>query len=132
MNVDKITLYGIRFYGYHGTHAFEKKYGQEFFADVDIFTDLRAAGKSDKLKDTVDYAAVYKKVAAIGTKKKFNLIEALAEHIAGELLKFNKVDTVRVRVTKPKGVIGGPVESTSVEIERGKSGNRKNKQQHAD
>lgn len=118
--VDKITLSGIRFYGYHGTHAFEKKYGQEFFVDAEIITDLSASGKSDKLKDTVNYVEAYKKIVNIGTKKKFNLIETLAENIARELLKYKKVGAVRVRVTKPKGVIGGPIESTSVQIERNK------------
>lgn len=118
--VDKIILEGIRFYGYHGTHAYEKKYGQEFVADVELYADLAPSGKSDTLKDTVDYVKACKIVVDAGTKKKFALMETLAEHIAEQLLKMKKVNAVKVRVRKPKNLIGGLIESAGVEIKRTK------------
>ncbi len=122
--VDRIILEGIRFYGFHGTHPYEKKYGQEFVVDVEISADLSRSGKTDALPDTVDYVKAYEMVLDIGTNTKCNLLEALAERIAEKLLAFKKVKAVKVRVKKPKNLIGGMITSTGIEVERKNSGNR--------
>lgn len=40
----------------------EKKLGQKFLIDVDAWMDLRVAGKSDNLSDTISYTEIYRLV----------------------------------------------------------------------
>ena len=56
---DKLVLRGLKFHGYHGVKQEERKLGQKFLIDVDAWTDLRAAGTSDHLSDTISYTAIY-------------------------------------------------------------------------
>lgn len=119
--MDKLTLKGINFYGYHGTTAAERKKGREFQADVAVFCDLRKAGKSDKLADAVDYKKIYDIVLRVQSVRKYHLIEALAEKIAFALLEeFGTVNEVSVRVRKPGPPVGGPVDYAEAEITRKK------------
>ena len=45
--MDKISVHGIQFYGYHGVLPEETELGTRFAVDVDLFLDLREAGLSD-------------------------------------------------------------------------------------
>ena len=56
---DKLILSGLKFHGFHGVKPEEKKLGQKFLVDVDAWMDLRMAGKSDLLSDTVSYTDIY-------------------------------------------------------------------------
>ena len=57
---DKLRLRGLKFHGFHGVKPEEKKLGQKFLVDVDAWMDLRMAGKSDLLSDTVSYTDIYR------------------------------------------------------------------------
>lgn len=57
---DKLILRGLLFHGFHGVKPEERKLGQKFLIDVDAWMDLRAAGKSDELSDTVSYTDIYR------------------------------------------------------------------------
>ena len=39
----------MTFYGFHGVNPAEKELGQRFIVDLDIFTDLAKAGRTDDL-----------------------------------------------------------------------------------
>jgi dihydroneopterin aldolase len=121
-HMDKIILKGMYFYGYHGTTEKERKKGQKFYIDAEISSDLKKAGKSDNLSDTIDYKKVYRLVRTIQSKKKYGLLEALSEGIASGILKEfkNVVNSVAVRVRKPQVDIGGPLEYVEVEVVREK------------
>ncbi|KAF5473963.1 hypothetical protein F2P56_005908, partial [Juglans regia] len=60
MKGDKLILRGLKFHGYHGVKAEERKLGQKFLVDVDAWMDLLPAGKSDNLSDTVSYTDIYR------------------------------------------------------------------------
>ncbi len=101
--MDKIYLEDLEFYAYHGFFDFEKKEGQSFFVSLILEMDLAPAGTSDDLELTANYGAVYDIVADITLNNQFDLIETLAERIAAAVLKeFPKVESVTVRVDKPK------------------------------
>lgn len=57
---DKLILRGLMFHGFHGVKHEEKKLGQKFLIDIDAWMDLRAAGASDDLSDTVSYTDIYR------------------------------------------------------------------------
>ena len=60
MKGDKLILRGLKFHGYHGVKPEERTLGQKFLVDVDAWIDLREAGKSDRLSDTVSYTDIYR------------------------------------------------------------------------
>jgi len=117
--MDKITLKNMQFFGYHGVLAEEQKNGQNFFIDAEIYLDLKIAGKSDDLGDTIDYSEIYDIIKYITVQKRFRLIEKLAESIAEEiLLKSQLIEAVIVRVRKPEAPIDGVLDWAEVEIKR--------------
>ncbi|MFV9511706.1 dihydroneopterin aldolase [Tepidibacillus sp. LV47] len=118
--MDKIIFQGMQFYAYHGVFEEENRLGQKFEVDLELFLDLRKAGLSDCLEDTVNYAKVYQvtKNYIMGTPKK--LLESLAENIASEILSSFPVHGVIVRVRKLQPPIPGHLQSVAVEIKRGK------------
>jgi dihydroneopterin aldolase len=117
--MDKLLLERMEFYGYHGVHAEENKLGQQFIADVELYLDLSAAGRSDELDRTINYALVYEQVREIVEGKPFRLIEALAEHIASALLAaYSPLQQVKVRVTKPNPPFPIHFRGVTVEIMR--------------
>jgi len=118
---DKIYLNNMQFYGYHGLFNEEKKLGQQFNADVILFTDLSKAGKSGKMEDSIHYGEAFEAVQEIVEGEAVDLLETLAENTASRLLsEFSLVDEVMVRIIKPNPPIAGHYESVSVEIFRTK------------
>lgn len=116
---DKITLKGMSFYGYHGVLPEEKTLGQRFLVDVTVHLDLYAAGQRDSIRESIDYTKLYGLVKEIVEGEKFNLIEALAERIAGTVLaSFKSVQQVEVTVTKPEVPIAGILAGVQVQIAR--------------
>jgi dihydroneopterin aldolase len=118
-DMDKIALHRMTFYGYHGVYAEERKLGQRFIVDAELHLDLTPAGRQDDLTLTVNYAEAFDVVRRIVEGEPFQLIEALAERIASELLaNYASVQAVTVRVTKPHPPFAGDYEGVSVEINR--------------
>jgi 7,8-dihydroneopterin aldolase/epimerase/oxygenase len=116
---DRILLEGMVFVGHHGALAAERELGQRFVVDVEMTVDLLAAGRSDDLADTVDYGKVHEQVRDIVEGPACNLIEAVAERIAGAILERHpRVETVRVKVAKPEVRLGGVLAGSAVEITR--------------
>ena len=117
---DEILLEGMRFYAYHGVNPEERTLGQRFTVDVVLSVDLRAAGQSDDLADTVSYSAVYKLLRQIVEGEPRNLIEAVAEPIAAAILaSFPLVQRVTVTLRKPEVPMkGAMLDAAGVRITR--------------
>src|SRR5215218_186239 len=112
---DRLLLTGLAFYGYHGVLPAERALGARFIVDIEAALDLRAAGERDDLAATVDYAAMFEEVRAIVEGPPCNLIEAVAERVAGRLLaRFGPLQGVTVRVHKPGAPIPGATFATIV------------------
>ena len=100
-----VELRGLRVFGRHGVHAYEREQGQDFLFDVDL--EVGERGVSDRLEDAVDYGAVARTVAEVSDEQAYNLLEALATAVADELLRRFGAERVVVRVTKPAVRPGG-------------------------
>lgn len=117
--LDRISLTGAVFYGYHGVNAAEKTLGQRFAVDLDVWADLRAAGDSDAIPDTINYSALYRTVREIVEGEPRNLLEAVATAIARAVLTEFPVAAVRVRFTKLNPPLkGSTLAAAAVEILR--------------
>jgi dihydroneopterin aldolase len=117
---DGILLEGMIFYGRHGTLPAERELGQPFVVDVELHLDLRPAGLSDDLTQTVDYSEVHRRTQEIVEGPPVNLTETVAERIAAVILEnYPAVEAVRVKVAKPHVRLGDTVlKGSAVEISR--------------
>ena len=117
--MDKIILKDMAFYGYHGLLKEESVLGQKFFIDIEIETDTKEAGMNDDFTKTINYAEVYEITREFTEEKRFNLIEALAENIASEILnRFDIAHSVMVRIRKKEAPVKGIFDYMGVEIRR--------------
>lgn len=115
---DRITLSGIRGRGFHGVFDHEKRDGQEFIIDVEVETWLGAAGAHDDLGRTVNYGEIGAAALARIEGEPFDLIEALAEAVAADVLTHPLVDAVTVTVHKPQAPVGVPFGDVTVSVTR--------------
>ena len=91
-------------------------------AQVDAAVDTRAAGASDDLTQSVSYADMAEIAVGIATTRRFNLLEALAEAIATDILAgFPLVEAITVRVDKPSAPVPQVLDGVSVEITRNRA-----------
>lgn len=117
--MDRIRIRDLQIYSYHGVNTQEKEMGQRFIVSIDIFLDLRKAGVSDNLINTVNYAQLCYDVEKEFNSEKLDLIEAAAEKVAAFVLKnYGQVEKVIVEIKKPWAPIGKPLEYASVKIDR--------------
>ncbi|KHN43600.1 Dihydroneopterin aldolase [Glycine soja] len=99
---DKLMLWGLSFHGFHGAKPEERTLGQKFFIDIDAWMDLKAAGKSDHLSDTVCYTEeIYDIAKEVLEGSPHNLLESLAQKIAITITNHKEISAVRVKVGKP-------------------------------
>jgi dihydroneopterin aldolase len=122
MGADRIRLINMSFFGYHGVHSEERRMGKKFYIDVELALDLGAAGRSDDLAKTVDYAEVYALIREIESGRQYSLLEALAEDIAQRLLERFPAHEVVVRTRKTEVPVGGVMDYVEVEITRQRKG----------
>lgn len=117
--MDKIYIDNLEIYAYHGAFAEEKVLGQKFFISLELSLDLRAAGQTDALEKTVNYAEVCIEVEKVFTGQKYDLIETCAERVAEAILtKYEIVNEIKLTIKKPWAPIGKSVNYVAVEITR--------------
>ncbi|MGI8792423.1 MAG: dihydroneopterin aldolase [Acidimicrobiales bacterium] len=111
---------GIRAMGTHGLLPEERDRAQPFEVDVELWLDLRAAGQSDDLEDTVDYGQVVSQVSAVIANEQHNLLERLAARICEVALANPKVRTAEVAVRKLRPPVPADLDHVEVRIRRGR------------
>jgi dihydroneopterin aldolase/D-erythro-7,8-dihydroneopterin triphosphate epimerase len=84
-----------------GTNEWEREKKQDVLIGIVLHADLRRAGQTDNLADTLDYRAIAKRVIAHVEASTYQLVEALAEHVAQICLTDPRVARVEVDVQKP-------------------------------
>ena len=116
---DRILLEGMQFYAYHGVNPEERVLGQRYVVDLSVDLDLRGAGETDRLEDTVSYSHIYRTVRAVMEGEPRNLLESAAEAIADRVLAGFPVQSVSVTVKKPNPPVrGSSIEIAAVQIHR--------------
>jgi dihydroneopterin aldolase len=80
----------------------ERAKKQNVVVDLEVFCDLRKAGKADDLSKSVSYSELQEKVTGIVGNGEFKLLESLAEDVASLVLKDSIASRVVVTVKKEK------------------------------
>lgn len=118
MAADRIELRGLRVTATHGVLPEEQTRAQPFELDLDIEADLRPAGASDSLGDTVDYGALAETAARVVTGERHALLERVAERVADELLHDQRVRSVTVTIRKLRPPVPVDLASAAVRLTR--------------
>lgn len=118
MTADVLRLRNMRFFAYHGLFPQEGELGQRFEVDLELCGDFSAAGQSDRIEDTLDYQRVYQMVEEVVTRRRFKLVEALAEHIAQTVGRAFAPVRLIVRVRKPHPPVAAHFDGVEVELQR--------------
>lgn len=114
--LDRIHIRDLQVRCILGVYAEERREKQDVVINVTLYTDLRAAGLSDRIEDTVDYKHLKKKIVAVVEQSSFFLVERLAQCVADCCLDEPRVERVRVSVDKPSALRFA--RSVAVDIER--------------
>ncbi len=114
---DLLRLEGMTFFGHHGCLANERESGVHLDVDVELRTDTRAAARSDRVEDTVDYARLVETCRRVVEDGSYHLVETVAERLAQALLEEPRASSVRVRVAK-RPPLPAAVDRFSVTVER--------------
>jgi len=116
---DVIELRGLRLAGIVGVLPHEQAQAQPLELDVDLHLDLAPAGRSDALTDTADYGALCEVAERVVTTTSYALLEALAEHLATDLLEADdRIATVTVSVRKLRPPVAQQLDTSGVRITR--------------
>jgi dihydroneopterin aldolase len=115
--MDKIFLDELKIDTIIGIWDWERKIRQTVVIDLEMSADIATAAATDDVADTLNYKAVAKRLQQFVGESSFQLVETLAERIAGIIRDEFGVAWVRVKVHKPGAIRGS--RDVGVEIERG-------------
>ena len=99
--MDRIFIRDLALRCIIGIYPEERREKQDIVINVELHCDLRVAGRSDDLNDTVDYKAIKKAILKLVEESGFQLIESLAESIADIALADDKVQQAIITIDKP-------------------------------
>ena len=119
---DELSIVGVECYAHHGVFDHERRDGQTFVLDLVLGLDTRPAAASDDLHDTVYYGSLVAHVKAAVESDPVDLIETLAQRIAGVCLLGDRVEWARVTVHKPDAPIDATFSDVALTITRNREG----------
>ena len=115
--MDKIFLDELRIETIIGIWEWERRIRQTVVIDLEMSADIAKAAATDDVADTLNYKLVAKRLQEFVGNSSFQLVETLAERIAGIIRDEFAVAWVRVKVHKPGAIRGS--KDVGVLIERG-------------
>ncbi|MCC2656265.1 MAG: folB [Panacagrimonas sp.] len=114
--MDKIFIRGLKVETIIGIYDWERTLKRPLVFDVELGCDTREAASSDRMRDSIDYAAVGQTIRDIAVELQPELLETLAEKIARTLFERFPVLSVRLTIDKPGAI--PDVKGVGVEIDR--------------
>lgn len=113
---DTVFIRGLKAVSVIGCYDWERDIRQTLVIDLELTADFTRAAQSDALEDALDYAAISQRVIAVCDASRFQLLEALAEHLAAIVLAEFSIERLRMTITKPGAV--AEAEGVGVVIDR--------------
>lgn len=116
---DEIHIDRLEVFAHHGVYPKETREGQTFYVNAVLYTDMRKAGESDGLEDTVDYGSVCHFITDWMHNNTCKLLEAVAERMSRAILcNYGMLCAVELEIIKPFAPVRLPFEGISVKIFR--------------
>lgn len=120
MKWDKIQIKNLEVFAKHGVFPEENVLGQKFVVSAVMYTSTRRAGLADDLTASIHYGEVSHLIKNFLEEHTFKLLETVVEQLAKKmLLEIPGLEKVKLELKKPWAPVGLPLETVSVEIERG-------------
>lgn len=116
---DRIIVSDLLLRGIIGTNDWERENRQDIIINLTLFVDVRRAGETDRIEDTLNYRTVTKAIIAYVENSRHYTVEALASAIARIAIVDYGVERIIVRVEKPGALRFA--RSVGVEIDRAQS-----------
>ena len=117
---DEIRIEMLKVYARHGVFREETENGQDFYINAILYTDTSRAGRSDDLKESIDYGEVCKFLTEWMKNNTCLLLETVAERLAeAVLLRYPLAAALELEIRKPDAPIPLPFGCVSVKIRRG-------------
>ena len=116
--MDTIRINNLKIIARHGVYDFEKSKDGTFEIDLVLHCNLEKPGDTDELSDTIDYQEIISCTIEEFTKKRFSLVEAVANSVCNRLLAEFDVDKIVIRVRKPHAPIEADFKNVEVELQR--------------
>lgn len=113
-----IEIGGLSLYTHMGVSEAEREVGQRLLIDIRIDVGEVDATITDRIEDTVNYAAVCEMVALVAQRRSYRTLERFCAAVADELLERYEVHAVWVKAAKPEPPIALSVSEVSVEVWR--------------
>lgn len=98
----KVSLINIKLYGFHGVFSNERKNGQKFELDVEYIYENKKSHINDDISNVIDYSEVLDLIVEVFNKKKWNLLETLAEEIKFTLMREFSMLDCSIKIRKPE------------------------------
>lgn len=118
--MDKIRIENLEVFANHGVFPEENKLGQKFLVSAVLYTNTRKAGMTDELGDSIHYGEVCHKITEFLQQHTYKLLERAAEQLCAELLANTPgLEKLQLEIKKPWAPVGLPLETVSLEIQRG-------------
>lgn len=111
-----IRIINLKLKAIIGVNDWERHTKQKIIINIKIDFNAARAGRSDNIKDTLDYKALTKKIIKAVELSHFFLLEKLAQTILNLVLESPLVKEAYVRVDKPLALRFA--DSVSVEVSK--------------
>lgn len=114
--MDLIVIRGLRIETIVGHYPYEREAPQPLDFDLELAIPSTPVYQSDRLHDTINYAAVAQYIRSECDVHHFRLLERMADHLARGILTEFKTPYVKLTVVK-LGILKG-VKQVGVMVER--------------
>ena len=98
---DIIYIKDLRVQTIIGIFGWEREVRQEVSIDLEMVFDCKRVAKTDAIEDTIDYKKITKGIIKFVEESEFQLQETLAESIAALVKNEYKVNSLKLRISKP-------------------------------
>jgi dihydroneopterin aldolase len=118
---DRIVIERLEFQGRCGVTQEERRRPQPLAIDLELDCETALAASSDRITDTVDYAAVTERIVELGTKENCALLEAFADKLLTVLFAEFPVSRAKLWLRKLAPPLVQMTGSVGIKVERARA-----------
>ncbi len=98
---DRILIKDLLLRGIVGIKPDEQANQQDILLNITLTANLRDAGESDRIEDSVNYRTITKEIIALIEESRFQTLEKLATEVARLVVTRHPVSEVEILAEKP-------------------------------